>query len=92
MDIQVILVFILALLTLNLMVVGFYVILVLKDFRETLKKSNEVLDDVHTVTDRVANPITSLAGMVSGIVEGVKAVKSITSLRGLKNEKEEEYV
>jgi len=91
MDIQVILVFILALLTLNLMVVGFYVILVLKDFRETLKKSNEVLDDVHTVTDRVANPITSLAGMVSGIVEGVKAVKSITSLRGL-NEKEEEYV
>lgn len=80
MDLQIVLIFILALLTLNLMVVGFYVILVLKEFRETVKKSNAVLDNVHKVSDAVSNPITSLAGLVTGITEGVKAVKSITSL------------
>ncbi len=84
MDIQIVLIFILALLTLNLMIVGFYAILVLKEFRETIKKSNMVLDNVHSVTDTFANPITSLAGVVTGVVEGIKAVKSITSLSDIK--------
>jgi hypothetical protein len=87
MDLQVILIFILALLTVNIIVVGVYVIIVLKEFRVTIKKSNEVLDNVHTVTSTVVNPITSLVGVVSGVVEGFKAVKSITSLRD-DNEKE----
>jgi hypothetical protein len=81
MDLQVILIFILALLTVNLIVVGIYVILVLKEFRVTIKKSNEVLDNVHSVTNTVANPITSLVGVVSGVMESFKAVRSITSLR-----------
>jgi hypothetical protein len=80
MDLQVILIFILALLTINLLIVGFYVILVLKEFRETIKKSNSVLDNVQSVTDAVSNPITSLVGVVTGVVEGIKTVKSVTSL------------
>lgn len=80
MDIQGILIFILALLTLNLIAVGVYVILVLKEFRETIKKANLVLDNVHEVTDAVANPITTIAGMIAGITNSVKAVKSISSL------------
>lgn len=83
MDIQVVLVFILAILTVNLIFVGFYVILVLKEFRETIKKSNEVLDNIHEVTNTVANPITSLVGVVNGVVEGFKAVRTITSLGDL---------
>jgi len=89
MDLQVILIFILALLTINIIIVGVYVIIVLKELRVTIKKSNEVLDNVHSVTNAVSNPITSLVGIVSGVVEGFKAVKSITSLRGV-NKKEDE--
>lgn len=80
MDIQGILIFILAVLTVNLIAVGIYVILVLKDFRETIKKANSVLDNVHEVTDMVANPITSLAGIIAGVSQGVKAIKSISTL------------
>lgn len=89
MDLQVILIFILALLTINIIIVGVYVIIVLKELRVTIKKSNEVLDNIHSVTNTVVNPITSLVGIVSGVVEGFKAVKSITSLRDV-NKKEDE--
>ena len=80
MDIQGILIFILALLTLNLIAVGIYLILVLKEFRETIKKANLVLDNVHEVTDAVANPITTIAGIISGVTNSIKAVKSISTL------------
>ncbi len=80
MDIQGILIFILALLTLNLIAVGVYLILVLKEFRETIKKANLVLDNVHEVTDAVANPITTIAGIISGVTNSIKAVKSISTL------------
>lgn len=89
MDLQVILIFILALLTINIIIVGVYVIIVLKELRVTIKKSNEVLDNIHSVTNTVVSPITSLVGIVSGVVEGFKAVKSITSLRDV-NKKEDE--
>jgi len=88
MDIQTILIFILAVLTINLIAVGVYVILVLKDFRETIKKANEVLDNVHQVTDVVANPITTIAGIIAGVTKGVRAVKEISSL--IENKESEE--
>lgn len=89
MDIQIILIVILAILTINLIAVGVYVILVLRDFRETVKKANEVLENVHQVTDIVANPITTIAGIIAGVTKGVRAVKAISSLVEGKNEDEE---
>lgn len=89
MDIQGILIFILALLTLNLIAVGVYLILVLKEFRETIKKANLVLDNVHDVTNAVANPITTIAGIIAGVTNSVKAVKSISTLIDNSNYKEE---
>ena len=80
MDIQIILIVILAILTINLIAVGVYVILVLRDFRETVKKANEVLDNVHQVTDIVANPSTTIAGIIAGVTKGVRAVRAISSL------------
>ena len=80
MDIQTILVILLAILTINLIAVGIYVVLVLKEFRETVKKANLVLDNVHEVTDAVASPITSIAGIIAGVTESVRAVKAISSL------------
>ena len=80
MDIQIILIVILTILTINLIAVGVYVILVLRDFRETVKKANEVLDNVHQVTDIVANPITTIAGIIAGVTKGVRAVRAISSL------------
>lgn len=89
MDIQTILIFILAILTVNLIAVGIYVIMVLKEFRETIIKANHVLDNVNNVTDLVANPITSIAGIIAGVSRGVRAVKEISSLVSRDSDEEE---
>ena len=89
MDLQTVLILILILLTINLIAVGIYVLLVLKEFRETVRKANMVLDDVHEVTDAVSNPISTIAGIFSGVTQSVNAVKSISSLLDSSKKKEE---
>jgi hypothetical protein len=87
MDIlQITLLIALIVLTINLTIIGVYVFLVLKEFRETVIKANMVLDNVHDVTDAVSSPIATVAGVVGGLTQSIKAIKSISSLF----EKEEE--
>jgi len=88
MDIQTVLIFILGILTINLIVVGVYIILVLREFRSTIKKANYVLDNVNGFTDAITNPIATIAGIISGVTESVKAVKQISSLMDKKEEEE----
>ncbi|MFZ5424521.1 MAG: hypothetical protein ACOZAO_01855 [Patescibacteria group bacterium] len=94
MDIQVVLVILLALLTVNLLVVGVYVVLVLKEFRETVKKANVVLDDVEAVTSTVSktfsSPISTLIGVATAAFQGMRAVKSLGSISSLAGSDEEE--
>lgn len=77
MDLQIILIFILALLTINLLVVGLYIILVLREFRQTVKKANAILEVLRKVAGAASSPLVALLGAVSGIAGGVKAVRSI---------------
>lgn len=86
---QITLIIVLIVLTINLIVVGVYITLVLKEFRETVRKANRVLDDVGNVTDAVSRPVASLAGILSGVTDGVRAVKSISSLWDKSNYKED---
>ncbi len=73
MDLQVILIFILAILTVALVGIGVYVILVLKELRETIKKANLIIDDVETLTNIVSNPLN----LISGAISGFKAIKNL---------------
>jgi hypothetical protein len=81
MDFQLMIVLILSILTINLLVVGFYIIATLKDFRETLSKMNTVLDDTSVIVHGVANPLTILTGLVSAFSNAINTSKAITSLR-----------
>ncbi len=87
MDIQLVLVIILALLTINVLIVGVYVVFVLKDFRTTIKKTNEVLDGVTSVThaassmaNALTSPISSIANFANVVTGSFQAVRSIRSL------------
>jgi hypothetical protein len=83
MDFQLVLVLILSVLTVNLIVVGFYIIVTLNDFRQTLGKMNAVLDDTSSIVHGIANPLTLISGLVSGIRTAVDSSRSaITTLRG----------
>ncbi|MBN1162833.1 hypothetical protein JXA34_03785 [Patescibacteria group bacterium] len=77
---QVTLIIVLIILAANLTFVGVYLVLVLKNFLETVKKANRVLDDVGDVTGAVSGPVSTIAGFISGISESVRAVKGISSL------------
>ena len=85
MDFQIVLLIILSLLTINLVVVGIYVIMVLKEFRVTIKKMNSVLDDAPEITDSIAGPITAISSIATGLTQGLKV---LTAFKFLKKDKD----
>ena len=89
MDIQVVLIFILALLTVNLVVVGVYVVLVLKELRETIRRANGILDNADNLTGFLANPLSAFSGILDAVIKGYKTVqdvrheiRAVNSIRG----------
>ena len=71
------------------MFVGVYVVLVLKEFRETIQKANIILDNVESLSQAVTNPVSALMGIATAATQGFKVVKSIRTLRGDIEEDEE---
>ncbi len=88
MDIQILLVLTLFLLVAVVAYVGIYLVIVLKELRETIKRTNSVLGDVGTVTRTFSNPLVYLVKILGSVAEGVKAVRSVTSIKNDKNEEE----
>jgi hypothetical protein len=80
MDTQTLLVIIIALLSANLIFVGIYIVLILKEVKTTVMKINEILDSAATVSNAVATPIAGASGAISAFTEGVKAFKAIRGL------------
>jgi hypothetical protein len=85
MDIQVVLIFILALLTINLVVVGVYVVLVLKEVRATVKRANTILDSADHLSEFLANPLSAFSGILEAVVQGFKTIQEVRSIRGSKD-------
>lgn|SRR3989344_338299 len=63
-------------LTSLLVAVGVQVFLILRDVQRSVKKLNNLLDDVSVLTHSVARPIEGL----KNFVEGIKDVKSVVGL------------
>jgi hypothetical protein len=82
MDIQLAFVILIALLTGSAIVVSVYVIFVLKDFRGTIQKANDILEDAQRVTSAVKNPIVSVMSIADGVVRGLKTARGISSIVG----------
>lgn len=80
MDTQTLLVIIIALLSANLIFVGIYIVLILKEVRTTVTKINEILDSAASVSNAVATPIVGASGAISAFTEGVKAFRAIKNL------------
>lgn len=89
MDIQVVIVFILAILTINLLVVGVYVVLVLKDLRHTLTRVNSVVNTIDNFTTSIANPMATVTSLVGAVTEGIRAVRSIRTLANYEEDDED---
>jgi uncharacterized protein YoxC len=83
--IQIALIIVLILLSVNLAIVAIYLISTLKEFREVVRKANRVLDNV----DTMSGPLSTIAGIFAGVSQSVRAIKDIGSLIDTKKFKEE---
>lgn len=86
MDTQTLLVIIIALLSANLIFVGVYIVLILKEVRAAITKINGILDSAEAVSSAVATPIVGASGAISAFSEGIKAFKILNNLRKKKKE------
>ncbi len=80
MDLQVILIFILALLTINLLIVSFYILTVLKEVKTSMRKITGVVESISEFGANVSRPLGSVVSLILSLVEGYKTVQSIKSL------------
>jgi len=78
---ETLLVLIIALLTVNLLFVGVYIVLVLKEVRSTVIKMNEILESISAISAAVATPVVGAAGAVTAFTEGLKAFNKLQSIR-----------
>ena len=77
MDTQFLLVLIIGLLSINLLFVGVYIILVLKEVRTSITKFNEILETANQLTKSLAAPIITTAGALEAFIQGFKTVQTL---------------
>lgn len=81
MDTQTLLVLILLLLTINVLFVGVYIVLVLKEVRGSVIKVNKILDSADQVVSAVTRPVIGIAGAVEGVAEGLRVFKAVKNFK-----------
>jgi len=77
---QILLLIVVTVLTLLLLLLGLQVYFILRELRRTIIKMNKVLDDAGVISESVAQPVSNL----SDIITGVKTGLSILSIFGNK--------
>ncbi len=82
--VQAVLLFVIALLTILLIVLGVQIFLILKDLRGTVRRTNRVLDHVDSLTENISEPIT----LLSGIFSSSSLLSSVVKLLGKYSEKD----
>lgn len=63
--------------TVIIVVVGIFLILILKELRNSLNKADQILDDAKTITSSVAEPLSSISEFVQGFRNGVSFFNSL---------------
>ncbi len=82
--IQIVIMISLIAITTIIIVGGVYFIKLLKDLSVTLKKTNIILDDTHSITESIARPVSSASEFLMGLKNGFSFFNNLT-----KNKKEE---
>ena len=86
---QVILIVTLILLCITLTALVVYSIFVLKDVKETLEDAKEVSKTIRRLSNYVVAPVAMVSSLMGGVVKGLSAVKSISSIFNEDEEEEE---
>jgi len=64
-------------LTIILVIIGIQVALILKEVRQSVVKTNKMLDDAGKVTETVSTGVSSMSGFINGIRTGISVITSL---------------
>ena len=67
---QILLIVVIVALSIIFVTLGVQVFFILREFQQTIKKANKVLDDTGVITESVSGPISNLSMLSSGIKAG----------------------
>lgn len=67
---QIVLLFVIIVLTILLLILGMQVFFILREFRKTVMKANKVLDDTSAITESISGPISTLSSLATGVKAG----------------------
>lgn len=88
---QIILLSSLVLLTLSASAVFIYFIFVLREVKETIGETKEMIRNGRKITTSVIAPITSIMGLLGGVKKGLDTIRSVTDLFNNEEDEYEEY-
>jgi hypothetical protein len=77
---QLLLIIVVVILTGLLLILGIQVFLILQEFRRTLSKANKLLDDIETLTESIANPISQLSAFTTNFKAGTVIASALKLL------------
>jgi predicted PurR-regulated permease PerM len=80
--VQLVLLLVILVLTILLVILGVQVFLILKELRNTISKTNRVLDNANNITENIEAPLSALSSLALG---GVKASSLITVAKFIKS-------
>lgn len=72
---QILIIFLVTVLTVLLTIVGIQAIFILKEFKKTLSRVNSVLDDVETVSHSIATPVERFSTLLMGLQQGAGVLR-----------------
>lgn len=75
---QVLLIVVVAVMTIMLGVIFTQLIIILKEFRKTLDKVNDVLDDTSVISQALSRPVGLLSSLATGLKSGSGILKFLT--------------
>lgn len=84
---QIILLVVITVVSIILVIIGIQIIGLLKDAKETLRKTDLVIEDVGFLTRSLTRGGTALSGMVTSLQSGMQLVGLFTKLVAPKKEK-----
>ena len=78
--IQIVFAVVIFVLTILLVVIGIEVFRILQEAKHTLKRVNNVLDDVEVISSSISGPIQKVSGIVQGFQQGAAVMHFVQRL------------
>jgi len=86
--VQLVLLIVILVLTILLVILGVQVFFILKELRQTITKTNKVLDSAESITENIEAPLSALSSLVFGAKASslITVAKFVRSLLGKHHE------